>query len=112
MPSGPPRRREQRGILESLLGSPEENLVAPPEAPPPIVRPQTIEKQPAVLRFTVNLPAAIIEAARSAVYHTPGLTLSGLSVEALTREIERLERERGAPFPGSRGPMRLGRPVR
>lgn len=63
-------------------------------------------------RFTVSLPPALIRRARSAVRHTPDLTLVRLTAAALEREIQRLEQERGATFPDHRGPLRTGRPDR
>jgi hypothetical protein len=121
MPSAPPKRprqrREPRRVLDDLLGVSEPASVEPtpaaapdgaaanhaaPEAPPPA----------AAWRLTFHLPAAVLERAKNAVYHTPGLTLAALGVTALTRELDRLEEQRGQPFPTRNGPIRTGRPIR
>ncbi|HEY6320810.1 MAG TPA: hypothetical protein VJA16_04555, partial [Thermoanaerobaculia bacterium] len=73
-----------------------------PEAPPPA----------AAGRLAFHLPAALLERAQNAVYHTPGLTLAALALAALTRELDRLEEQRGHPFPARHGPLRTGRPIR
>jgi hypothetical protein len=117
MPSAPHKRPRQRRVLDDLLGVSEPASVEPtpaaapdgaaadraaPEAPPPA----------AAWRLTFHLPAAVLERAKNAVYHTPGLTLAGLGVAALTRELDRLEEQRGEPFPPRNGPLRTGRPIR
>jgi hypothetical protein len=118
----PSRSRQHRGVLEELLAVP----APPPAAPPPAAlapAPATVHTRtvpatpearsaPATERFTTSLAATLVERLRTAVFHTPGLTLSGLAAEALEREIERLEAERGEPFPAGRGRLRTGRPVR
>lgn len=64
-------------------------------------------------RFTVNLRDDVIEQARTAVYYTPGLTLSSLVEKALKTEIEALEARRGNPFPAIEdGKLSPGRPVK
>jgi len=60
----------------------------------------------------VFVHATALERAKRAVYHTPGLTLAALGVAALTRELDRLEEQRGEPFPPRNGPLRTGRPIR
>lgn len=62
-------------------------------------------------RFTVHLPADLVERLRRAVYYSPGLTLSDLAAEALADAVDRLEKQRGEVFPATRGSIR-GRPVR
>ena len=63
-------------------------------------------------RLTVNVPPELVEWARRAVVLTPGLTLTGLVEEALTWELERLERKLGKPFPSTKLVPRRGRPVK
>jgi hypothetical protein len=112
MPSAPPKRHRHRGVLDDLLAAPDPPPTSP-AYPPAAAHPAAPAPPPAAaaLRFTINLPATVIERARDAVYHSPGLTLTSLAVAALTRELDRLERERGQPFPARRGPLRSGRPV-
>lgn len=62
-------------------------------------------------RFTVNLNPELINWARRAVVFTPGQSLTGLVEDALTRELERLETERGDPFPSTTATPKKGRPV-
>lgn len=62
-------------------------------------------------RLTVNVPPELVEWARRAVVLTPGLTLTGLVEQALTRELEQLERILGKPFPSTKLLPRRGRPV-
>ncbi len=63
-------------------------------------------------RLTVHLPVELIERVKNAVYWTPGLTLAGLAEEALTLAVERLERERGEPFPPRKSELKGGRPLK
>lgn len=50
-------------------------------------------------RFTVLLPPELIEWARDAVAATPGLTLSGLTEDAIRSTLLHLEAKRGQRFP-------------
>jgi hypothetical protein len=123
MASARDRRREQRHVLDDLLGGPE---VAPASPPPPASppaeatepAPESRNRQASVparagtARLSVRLPGEIVERTRDAVFHSPGLTLTSLLAEALAREIERLETERGEGFPRRTGRVRTGRPLR
>ena len=62
-------------------------------------------------RFTVNLNPELINWARRAVVFTPGQSLTGLVEQALTRELERLEKKRGEPFPSTTATPKKGRPL-
>jgi hypothetical protein len=118
MPSRAHSRRQHRGVLEELLAPSEPPPAAPPITPPTVVPPATVAAAPeapseaATERFSASLPVALVERARTAVFFTPGLTLSALLAEALAHQIDRLEHERGQPFPADRGKLRTGRPVR
>jgi hypothetical protein len=63
-------------------------------------------------RLTVHLPADLIDRIKNAVYWTPGLTLAGLAEEALTAAVEKLEQERGEPFPPRKAELKGGRPLK
>lgn len=78
------------------------------------VRPQESAPAKKVIkeRLTVHLPVELIERIKNAVYWTPGLTLAGLAEEALAAAVERLERERGEPFPPRRSELKGGRPLK
>jgi hypothetical protein len=62
-------------------------------------------------RFTVNIGNDVIEWARRATVFTPGMSLSGLVEEALTRELKRREKERGEAFPTTTLTPKKGRPI-
>ena len=63
-------------------------------------------------RMTVNLPAALIDQARNAVYWTPGLTVAALVEMALGAQLAKLEKSRGEAFPKRTGAIPTGRPVK
>jgi hypothetical protein len=125
MRSAPHNRRQHRGVLDDLLGASDTAPAAPPNpAPTPAA---TAAPTPAVAadraapgtpppaagwKLTIRLPADVMERARNAVYHSPGLTLAALTIAAFTRELDRLEQQRGEPFPARHGPVRTGRPIR
>lgn len=62
-------------------------------------------------RVTADVPEEIAEAARNAVYFTPGMTLRDFLASALQREVQRMEKERGEPFPQRGGGLKKGRRV-
>lgn len=69
-------------------------------------------------KVSISLPPEVIERARIAVYYTPGMSLASLFEDALWRELKRLERKQGKPFPepdskdGSKAELAPGRPVK
>jgi hypothetical protein len=63
-------------------------------------------------RVTFQLPVALIERARDAVYWTPGATMAALMEAALSDHLEQLEKRRGQPFERRGGALRTGRPVK
>lgn len=64
------------------------------------------------VRLTVHVPPDVSERAKDAVYWTPGLTLADLAETALRRELDRIEEERGEPFPKRTSELRGGRPLK
>lgn len=113
MPSGPRSRQLQRGVLDDLLRAHDADPGPPvPPAATAAPAPASPSAARAHRRLTLNLPAEVVDRVRSAVYHSPGLTLSGLAESALNRELDRLERQQGSPFPQESGRLRRGRPVR
>jgi hypothetical protein len=84
----------QRGIVVEKPSSPEEK------------KPKAKRE-----RFTVNISPDLINWARKAVIFTPGQSLTGLMEDALTRELERLEKKRGEPFPDTTATPKKGRPL-
>jgi hypothetical protein len=63
-------------------------------------------------RLPLYLPVELIDRVKNAVYWTPGLTLAGLGEEALRVMVERLEADRGNPFPPRQEELRGGRPLK
>ena len=63
-------------------------------------------------RLTVHVPVELIDRVKNVVYWTPGLTLARLAEEALTREVEKREKERGEPFPHRAEELKGGRPLK
>jgi hypothetical protein len=107
LPSAPRRAasrgRPPRSVLDELLAGAEPAAPAPPEAGAAADGRTEAPAGRATRRMTINLPAALLERARDAVYHSPWLSLSSLAAGALSREIGRLEEERGEPFPDGMG---------
>ena len=62
-------------------------------------------------RLTVHVPVELIDRVKNVVYWTPGLTLARLAEDALTKEVEKREQERGEPFPHRTEELRGGRPL-
>ncbi len=63
-------------------------------------------------RLTVYISADVVDKARDAVYFEPGVTLTSLVQDAVTREIKRLEKKRGEEYPKRKGKITTGRPVK
>lgn len=63
-------------------------------------------------RFTVQVPTGVIERVKNAVYWTHGLTLSAMAERAFAEYVDRLEAERGEPFPPRNGELPTGRPMK
>lgn len=68
--------------------------------------------RPPKIRFTVQLPMDVVEAARNAAYWTPGASLNGLVELGLKAEVARMEKKRGEPFPKRKGQLKTGPAVR
>lgn len=92
--------------LDDLLG----DSTADPTAPEP-ASPAPAETS-ARLRLSTEIDARVLDAAKDAVFWTPGQTLAAFVEEALSREIQRRTDERGEPFPPRTSHLPPGRPVR
>lgn len=75
-----------------------------PELPPSV-------KKAVTEKITTPFPAELIERARTIVYWEPDLTLSGLITGAVADALNRMEKERGEPYPPRNRKLRSGRPV-
>jgi hypothetical protein len=82
-------------------------IPAPREAERAISAPKAIKE-----RLTVHLSIGLIDRMKNAVYWTPGLTLAGLAEEALAQAVDKLEKERGEPFPPRQAELKGGRPLK
>ena len=110
------RRRKTIGNspLDTVVprSEPETDAPIPPAATP---RQGAREAGPARIhkaRLTVHVPLELIDRVKNIVYWTPGLTLARLAEEALTKEVEKREQERGEPFPHRTEELRGGRPLK
>jgi hypothetical protein len=63
-------------------------------------------------RATFMLSADVMDRLRNVVFWTPGATMSELVEQAISRAVEREEKERGEPFPRRTRTLLSGRPVR
>lgn len=75
-----------------------------PEPPQPV-------KKPAMEKVTTPFPEDLIERVRNAVYWEPEATLAGIIVQAVADAIDRMEAERGEPYPPRKNRIRSGRPI-
>jgi hypothetical protein len=67
-------------------------------------------RKAATEKITIPFPEDLIERARNAAYWDR-LTLAGIVVQALAEALDRMEQERGEPYPPRIGELRGGRPV-
>jgi hypothetical protein len=85
------------------------------KAPPKKPTTKTADKKPKQPakpgRMTVVISPEVAERARNAAYWEPGVTVAGLIEAGLTREVDRLERERGESYPKRRTKLKAGRPI-
>lgn len=83
------------------------------EAKPTTRKPDTEEASPAPpARFQIDIPGDLDDRLRDAI-HATGRGMREIGEEALRRELERMERANGGPFPSrpTKG-RKPGRPVR
>lgn len=69
-------------------------------------------KQSGRSRHTLHLEDEIMDRARNIAYWTPGLSLSSLTEEAIRREVERMEKKNGGPYPDRESELVGGRPLK
>lgn len=90
------------------IGTNPLDAVIPARQQEKTLRPSRLVKE----RLTVHLPVDLIDRVKNAVYWTPGLTLASLAEEALAAAVEKLERQRGEPFPPRKAELKGGRPLK
>jgi predicted DNA binding CopG/RHH family protein len=70
-------------------------------------------ESPTKQRITIHLSTELIDRVKNAVFWEPGLTLAAFAEYALHQAVEKLEQERGAPYPQRREQnLRGGRPLK
>lgn len=69
---------------------------------------ETIKKQ----RITLHISSDLIERIKNTVFWQPGLTLAAFCEVALEETINKIESERGSPFPQRKSPLKIGRPMK
>lgn len=90
----------------AFIGTPakkEEPSASVEQSPAPV-------KRAATEKITIPFPEDLIERARNAAYWDR-LTVTGIVVQALAELLERMEQERGEPYPPRTSELRGGRPV-
>jgi hypothetical protein len=64
-------------------------------------------------RVTIHAPEDLIDRVKNVVYWEPGLTLAGFAEYALECAVDKMEQERGTPFPDRKTrKLRGGRPIK
>ena len=107
----PKKTRKSAAPVPSYLGK----LVFQPVPHAPGRATKTTSLDPVVPkkeRLTVHLTVAVAERAKNAVYWTPGLTLAGLTENALQKALEGLEKAHGGPFDHRKEELKGGRPMK
>jgi hypothetical protein len=62
--------------------------------------------------ITFRISKDVSDRLRNAVFWTPGLTMADLAERGVLRELERVEKEHGGPFPARKAELRGGRPMK
>ena len=96
----------KRGLGANPLDTivPTKGGTRPKPAPP--------EKKVNRSRHTLHLENEVMDRARNIAYWTPGLSLSRLTEDAIRREVKRLEKKNGGPFPERETELVGGRPLK
>jgi hypothetical protein len=92
----------------AFIGTPtkKEEVKAPER---PAAKPEPVPKL-VTEKITTPYPTDLIERARDAAYWERA-TLAGIVVQALSDALDRMEKERGEPYPPRKSQLRGGRPV-
>ncbi len=93
-------------MARKTIGTNPLDAVVPPTVSPPPAEPERGETK---LRTTLHLSKTVSDRLRAAAYWTPGETLAAIAERAFVAEVDRMEQERGEPFPTA-GKLRPGRP--
>lgn len=63
-------------------------------------------------RITLHLSSDLIERIKNTVFWQPGLTLAAFCEVALLEAIDKIEIERGSPYPQRKSHLKIGRPMK
>lgn len=89
-------------VSKEMVAAKEEVFVAP-----------TVQEERQIKqRVTIHIPVNLTERIKNAVYWEPGLTVAGFCEQALLKAIEKLEKEKGQPYPSRKEQLRGGRPLK
>lgn len=88
--------------------NPLDAVVPKQTAPRATAEPKAVVKE----RLTIHLPVELIDRIKNAVFWTPGLTLAAFGEQAFSELLDRLEKERGEPFPPRKAELKGGRPLK
>lgn len=89
-PTKPPATQPQRLPAENEIKSPPARVSSTPEAG------QTAKQN--TIKWSFMIPVDLRSAAVNAIAHTPFLSLNSFMEEAVARQIEHMETQRGEPF--------------
>ena len=97
-------------VKREIIGkNPLDELIGSSQTSPPPPKQESSKNQKR--RITVQISENIIERIKNATYWTPGLTLSYLVEQALEREVNQMEFDRGSSFKKRRTELKTGRPL-
>jgi hypothetical protein len=105
-----PRDSKRLGARAARLADPLDDLLADASDPAADEAPADVLRRR--LRLSTEIDAEVLDAAKDAVFWTPGMTLAAFVTEALALQIQRLTDDRGEPFPPRTSALPPGRPVR
>jgi len=98
-------------VKREIIGKyPLDELIGASQAPPPPSKQEPSRNKKR--RITVQISEEIIDRIKNATYWTPGLTLSYLVENALEKEVDQMESDRGSSFERRRAELKTGRPIK
>lgn len=110
MPRDSKRLGARAARLADPLADPLDDLLADASDPAAAEHPADAPRRR--LRLSTEIDAEVLDAAKDAVFWTPGMTLASFVTEALSRQIQQLTDDRGEPYPPRTSALPPGRPVR
>lgn len=114
----PTQPAEISSEIEQPIAQPSATTIVPAVTPSALSLSTTTASEstlesPTKQRITIHLSTELIDRVKNAVFWEPGLTLAAFAEYALYQAVEKLEQERGAPYPQRREQnLRGGRPLK